>query len=460
MKVAVVGGGIAGLTAAWQLHRLGVDFQLYEAANRLGGTVQTLRRDGFVIELGPDGWVTEKPWAAALARDLGLEDQLIPSNDADRVTYILTGNHLAPMPDGMRMMVPTNLEALNHSPLFSDLARAAYAAEPARAQELRTAAPDHDESVADFVARHFGPEVLDKLAAPLLSGVFGGNVARLSVRAVMPAFVQMEREHGSLILALQARQRASTPPAIFTTLRTGTQALIDRMQADLPAASIRLNSPINEISAHATGWRLRTSTHESSCDHVVLATPAHVTRALLTGVAPAAAALLTLEATSAVIAAFAFDETFPLPKGFGFLVPFSEPSPLLACTFVDQKFPDRAPAGKRLIRAFFGGADAPAVAALSDEAIAALALTELQKILGSLPNPIISIVQRWPQSLPQYAVGHIDRIASLERQLPANLHLLGNPYHGVGLPDLIRDARALAYSLNGNASASLQGPPR
>ena len=451
----IVGGGIAGITAAWQLHQLGCSFTLYEASPRLGGTVETVRRDGFTIELGPDGWVTEKPWAAELAHELGLADQLTPSNDATRVTYILRDNRLIAMPDGMRMMVPTDLAALEHSPLFSRAALAAYAAEPHRAAELRAQAPHHhqDESVAAFVERHFGREVLDTLAAPLLSGVFGGDVHTLSVRAVMPAFVQMEREHGSLILALQAKNRTqrASQHSIFTTLSTGTQTLTDGMAACLPRSSIHLNCPVSSVSSSPQPdfweWTIRAPHGTEHADHLVLATPAPVTCRLLKHSHPELAALLHLEATSAVIVAFAFDDSFDLPKGFGFLVPFTEPSPLLAATFVDQKFPHRVPAGKRLLRAFFGGPNAPEISAQPNNQITKLALAELQKILGPIPHPAFSIVRHWPESLPQYAVGHLDRMAELTALTPPNLHLLGNAYHGVGLPDLIRDARSVARSI-------------
>jgi oxygen-dependent protoporphyrinogen oxidase len=453
-RIAIVGGGISGLTAAWQLHQLGQEFTLYEASLRLGGTVRTVHRDGFTVELGPDGWVTEKPWAAELARDLGLADELTPSNDATRVTYILRDGQLVPMPDGMRMMVPTELTALEASPLFSPAALAAYAAEPHRAEELRADAPHHhhDESVASFVERHFGREVLDTLAAPLLSGVFGGDVATLSVRAVMPAFVQMEREHGSLILALQSKNRTerAAQRSIFTTLRTGTQTLVDAMAAALPAASIHLNSPVSDVLSRGGDWTLETPSGPSdydSFDHLILATPAHVTRKLLAAIDPEAADRVQLEATSAVLVAFAFDESFSLPQGFGFLVPPGESSRLLAATFVDQKFPGRVPPGKRLLRAFFGGPSCPALLTQDNESLTQLALTELQNILGPLPIPAFALVQRWPLSLPQYAVGHLERIAELAPLLPKNLHLLGNAFHGVGLPDLIRDARALAHSL-------------
>ncbi len=221
MKVAVIGGGIAGVSAAYELARLGAEFVLYEASDRLGGIVETVRRNGFVVECGPDSWVTEKPWARELAIELGLEAEIIPSNDRLRRTYIVQGGKLVAMPDGMRMMVPTKWEPLLSSPLFSWQARLAYLREPKRAEELKALVPESDESVASFVRRHFGDEATDTIAAPLLAGVFGGSIDRLSVRAVMPAFVKMEREHGSLISALQKSTRGAGSASVFTTLKSG-----------------------------------------------------------------------------------------------------------------------------------------------------------------------------------------------------------------------------------------------
>ncbi len=453
-RIAIVGGGIAGVTAAWQLAQLdrlqgGLETTLFEASSRLGGTVETVYQDGFVIECGPDGWVTEKPWARELARELLLEDKLVGSRDAERVTYILSGGRLLPMPDGMRLMVPTDLAALDQSPLFSPAAHAACAAEPGRADELRRAAPHTDESIASFVQRHFGEEVLTKVAAPLLSGVFGGDVATLSVRAVMPAFVRMEQEHGSLIrgFQLQARREAAHP--IFTSLEGGTQVLVDRMASELRRDRVRLSTPVTALAREGEQWIVSTAHAADRFDAVFLATPAHVTRGLLAPSAARMAALHEVEATSALIAAFAFSKEFALPRGFGFLVPAGESNRLLAATFVDQKYPERVPEHSRLLRAFFGGASAAALAHESDEAIAALALRELEAVLGPLPLPDFHIVRRWPLSLPQYGVGHLDRMAELERlrQAQPNLWLLGNAYRGVGLPDLIRDARAAAREL-------------
>ncbi len=450
-RIAILGGGIAGVTAAWQLAQLdraqgGLETTLFEASPRLGGTVETVFQDGFVVECGPDGWVTEKPWARQLARELLLEDKLLASLDAERVTYILSGGQLLPMPDGMRLMVPTDLAALDRSPLFSPAARAAYAAEPARAEELRRTAPHTDESIASFVLRHFGGEVLTKVAAPLLSGVFGGDVATLSVRAVMPAFVRMEQEHGSLILALQSQNTRESAPSIFTSLEGGTQVLIDRMASELRPDRVRLSTPVTTLAREGEQWMVCSVHGASRFDAVLIATPAHVTRGLLAALFPRMAVLHELEATSALIAAFAFSRDFPLPRGFGFLVPAGESNRLLAATFVDQKYSGRVPESSRLLRAFFGGASAAALDHEPDEAVAALALHELGAILGPLPPPDFHVVRRWPLSLPQYGVGHVERMAELERlrQAQPSLWLLGNTYRGVGLPDLIRDARAAA----------------
>jgi oxygen-dependent protoporphyrinogen oxidase len=456
-RIAIIGGGIAGVTAAWQLARLAaegadVEATLFEASARLGGIVETVTSGGFVVECGPDAWVTEKPWARELAEELGLAEQIIASNDATRKTYVLLEGRLVAMPDGMRMMVPGDLDALDRSDLFSESAKSAFRAEVGRAGDLKAAAPECDESVAEFVRRHFGLEVLEKIGAPLLSGVFGGDVAKLSVRAVMAPFVAMEREHGSLVAALQKRasesgagKAGSQRAAVFTTLRGGVGTLVQAMAAEIPAGWIRLESPVTALRRAAAGWEVETSRGWEAFEGVMIAAPVDVARALLAPIAPASAELMQMEASSAVVAGFGFDAPIDLPGGFGFLVP---PGPsgsaLLAGTFVDQKFPCRAPEGSRLLRGFFGGATADRLLDASDEEIAALALKELRSILGPLPEPVLTVVRRWPRALPQYAVGHLERIAELFGHVGSlgSVWLLGNGYRGVGLPDLVRDARA------------------
>jgi protoporphyrinogen/coproporphyrinogen III oxidase len=462
-RIAIIGGGISGVSAAYQLAQRGVGFTLFEASSRLGGIVETVRRDGFVIECGPDSWVTEKPWARELAVELGLEDEIISSNDHWRRTWLLEGEHLVPMPDGMRMMVPTQWEPVLNSPLFSEDARQAFLNEYRRAEELKAAALSEgkDESVASFVRRHFGEEVTRTVAGPLLAGVFGGSVEELSVRAVMPAFVKLEREHGSLIAALQQKQNDSSA-SVFTSLKTGLETLIERMTAKLPPNSVRLHHEVQRLSHESGQWHIETAGHSDFFDAVILATPAHVTRRLLSPLHADFDPLLDMDATSAIVIALAFSakhaEHLSIPQGFGYLVPQrhstadSDPQ-LLACTFVNQKFSHRVPDGAVLLRAFFGGETAPKLLNRTDADLVTIAHKRLSQALGQLPEPDISLVRRWPLSLPQYAVGHPDRMAKLFQLVDSfpGLQLIGNAYHGVGLPDLIREGREAACCVLGQS---------
>ncbi len=471
-RIAIAGGGISGLATAYQLACDGVGFTLFEASDRLGGIVETVRSEGFVIECGPDSWVTEKPWARELAVELGLEEQIIASNDQWRRTYVQQGadrlTQLVPIPDGMRMMIPSKWGPLLESPLFSWQARLAYLREPKRAAELKASAPGRDESVADFVRRHFGEEVARTIAGPLLSAVFGGDIAQLSVRAVMPAFVRMEAEEGSLIQALQ-RRAPQSPQAIFTTLAHGLETLIERMVSRLPSASLRLRQPVLRIETDRGSWRLVTAGGEDRFDAVVLATPPHVTRSLLQPLENGArmASLLPQQATSAIVVALSFTlaqaARLRIPRGFGFVVPQAvggekgHSHQLLACTFVHQKFPGRAPEGAVLLRAFFGGHSADSLLGETDEKLVERARLQLGRVLGPLPEASETVVRRWPHSMPQYAVGHLDRMAALESLLTTmpGLYLVGSPYHGVGLPDLIRQGRAIARVLAGQTHPAL-----
>lgn len=467
-RVGIVGGGIAGVTAAWQLAKLAaegaaVEAILFEATQRLGGIVETVRPaegglEGFVIECGPDGWVTEKPWARQLAEELGLANEIIASNDATRKTYVLQDGELVAMPDGLRMMAPKGLKALDGidaSPLFSTQAKAAFRAEAGRADELKATAPDTDESVASFVQRHFGMEVLEKIGAPLLGGVFGGDVTKLSVRAVMAPFVKLERDFGSLILGLE--QASNSPsnskaqrvgePSVFTSLKGGSGRLVERMVEAIPSEWVRLESAVTRVAKNGSRWEVETTSGVELFDEVLIAAPVDVASRLLHPIDPRAAELMEIEASSAVVAAFACTQPLDIPPGFGFLVPpGSDESELLAATFVHQKYPSRVPEGGCLLRAFFGGATADALLGKTDEEIAAKARLELERVLGPLPSPALTVVRRWPRALPQYAVGHLERMQELSARVEAigGISLLGNGYHGVGLPDLVRDARAAA----------------
>ncbi len=491
-RIAIVGGGIAGLSAAYELARTHIDsapctFTLFEAAPRLGGIVETERRAGFVVECGPDSWVSEKPAARALAVELGLEEALIASNDRWRKTYLAQGRTLTPLPDGMRMMVPSNWAALLGSPLLSWQAKLAYLREPKMAAALQASAlaqagAVQDESVYDFVCRHFGVEATETFAAPLLAGVFGGDIRQLSARAVLPIFIHLEREHGSLILGLQARLRAaSTGAPIFTSLHDGLGTLIERMESTIPAASLRCNTRVQAIERTGQQWRVQTEAHTAEIfDAVILAVPANAAASLLAPLDAALPALLPQQSSSAIVVALAFSSaratSMRIPRGFGFLVPQNHSAlreagslpelaqrALLACTFVDQKFPHRAPPRAILLRAFFGGPLAPSLLGESDATLSTLALQSLGTLLGKLPEPGLAIVRRWPQSLPQYAVGHLQRTEQLQERVARwpGLHLIGNAYHGVGLPDLIAAGRATARAAIGAACAqsSTANPP-
>lgn len=484
-RTAIIGGGLSGLAAAYQLATRYPDhsFTLFESSHRFGGIVDTVHDQGFTIEAGPDSWVTEKPWARELAEELGLADDILPSNDHKRRTYIARDRSLTPMPDGLRMMVPTRWEPVLHSPLLSWEARLAYLREPRqaaalKANSLESRGPDADESIADFVLRHFGTEVATTLAGPLLSGVFGGDIVKLSVRAVMAPFVRMEAEHGSLIEALRLSS-SKEKSATFTTLRSGVGTLIDKLVQRLPAAALHLNSPVTALKRDEDGWQVTASHQAESFDSILLATPAHITRQLLSSMhesaATSIASLLPSEASSALVVALAFTReqaaSLRIPQGFGFLVPqpsgpesrrLSTPhtsQDLMACTFVDQKFQDRVPPGGALLRGFFGGSAADQLKDLPAAELVEHTRKQLAHWLGPLPQSVVHHVQHWPLSLPQYYVGHVQRMKAAEALLPGlpGLRLIGNAYHGVGMPDLIRDARSAANSV-AETAALLDNP--
>ena len=277
----------------------------------------------------------------------------------------------------------------------------------------------------------------------------------------MANFVEMEREHGSLILGLQNHSRDGKGRSVFTSLKKGLASLIEGMSVAIPTSSIRLNDPVLSIRPSAGAWQVTTASHSETFDQVVVATPVHIARKLIAPWNDELQSLLDIEATSAVVAAFAFDPDqsakLRIPEGFGFLVPqrYDSASPdtepqLLACTFVDQKFAHRVPEGCVLLRAFFGGPSAPRLLTESDEAILTLARRRLSQVLGEIPESKITLVRRWPHSLPQYTVGHRARVARIEaivREIPG-LHLAGNAFHGVGLPDMVRQGRSLAGQLS------------
>ncbi len=463
-RIAIIGGGISGLAAAFALEtdrRAGVDvdYVLYEASSRLGGVLRTDYIDGCVVEAGPDSFITEKPWAADLCRALGLGDQLIGSNDADRKTYILTKGRLVVMPDGLMFMVPTKILSTGFSALFS------WKTKLRMTQELfhPPRAVDHDESVAAFVERHYGTEMVDRLADPLLSGVYGGEAASLSVRAVLPRFAEMERTHGSLGRAMLAARKKvparprEPAPTLFTSLKNGMQYLAETVVSRLTPAALLTNVPVQAVQREAGSWVVSAGMQSDEFDAVIIALPAPAAAHVLRMVSPELSAeLAAVQYSSSITVGLGYDRDVrrSLPPGFGFLVPRSEGKKLLAATFVHNKFPHRAPEDRALLRCFFAGKNAEDVWSLSDDSIIGIVRNELQQILGPQMNglradPLFARVYKWKSAMAQYGVGHLDRLDRMERlrqQLPG-LALAGNAYRGIGVPDCVRSGRDAAKQL-------------
>jgi oxygen-dependent protoporphyrinogen oxidase len=458
-RIAIVGGGISGLSAAFALEEyirggVAAEYALYEASPRLGGVLFTEQIDGCVVEAGPDSFLSEKPWATHLCRAVGLGDQLIGSNDAGRKTYILVRGKLVAMPDGLMFMIPTKILPTGTSPLFSWKTKLRMAQEmfqPPRASNC-------DESVASFIERHYGAEVVDRLADPLLSGVYGGEAANLSVRAVLPRFAEMERTHGSLgraMLALRSKMAPGSdkPPAsIFTSLKNGMQQLTEAIVAHLTPSSLLTNAPVEAIQREGDSWIVSAGYNSDDFDGVILAVPAYSAASLLRLCSrELSAEVASIEYSSSITVALGYDGAVrkSLPPGFGFLAPRSEGKRLVAATFVHNKFPHRTPEDRALLRCFFAGSNAASVWNLPDNGIISVAKNDLQQILGLTADPLFSRVYKWKSAMAQYTVGHLDRLARIDRlcqQLPG-IALAGNAYRGIGVPDCVRSGREAVQQL-------------
>jgi oxygen-dependent protoporphyrinogen oxidase len=456
-KIAIIGGGITGLSAAFYLEKeraagKALEYRLFETSSRLGGSIYSERVDGCLVEAGPDSFLSEKPAAAVLCKELGIDGDLIGSNDHLRKTYIVVNGRLIEMPDGLMFMVPTKILPTALTPLFSWGTKIRMARElfhPPRPMEK-------DETVAEMVERHFGPEVVDRLADPLLAGVYGGDSASLSARAVLPRFVEMEEKYGSLsraMLAARKRMREMTknapPRPLFTSLKNGMQELVDSVVARLTAEWIRTGVRVDAVARTEQGWKVASDRGEEQFDAVIFATQANVAGKLLAQVDAQLGedlAATQYSSSATCVLSYAMADLAKLPPGFGFLVPRTEKRRMRACTFVHNKFSFRAPSEKGLLRCFLGGAKESATVDLNDKEITSTVLRELGEILRLKAEPRFVRIYRWRGAMAQYTPGHLARVARVEkavRKIPG-LAIGGNAFHGIGVPDCIRMGKEAA----------------
>lgn len=462
--VAIVGGGIAGLSTAYYLQKqaqangLALHYTVLETSERWGGHIltETVETDAgrFVVEAGPDSFITQKPWGVQLARELGLTERLLGTNDHMRKVYVLNRGRPTPMPDGVLLIVPTKFMPFVRSPLISPLGKLRMGLDlfipPKR--------DNQDETLADFVRRRLGTEALDKIAEPLLSGIYNSEADKQSLLATFPRFRDLELKHGSLTRGMLASRRNSHGAqsgangqkslSVFMSLIGGTGELIDVLVARL-TGDLCLNTRVERLTRRPTGgYSLTTARGEMlHADAVVLAVPAYIAEALTRDVVPAVASgLVNIRYVSTGTISLAYqlaDIRRPL-RGFGLVVPSSERRPVNAITWSSLKFEHRAPEGYGLVRVFFGGSRSPQSMTLDDDALLATARAQLREFMGIEGPPLFHRIYRWDRSNAQYDVGHLERVAVLEAALPAGLHLTGSPYHGVGLPDCIKQAQDTA----------------
>jgi oxygen-dependent protoporphyrinogen oxidase len=452
-RVAVIGAGVAGLAAALRIREREPDAELVvlEAAARAGGTVATERRDGFVIDVGADSILTEKPWGVALAERYGFADRLVPTNPAERRTYVVHDGRLHPLPEGFLMLAPTALWPLVASPLFSARGKLRMALDLL----LPRGRGGGDESLGSFVRRRLGREALERVADPLVGGIYTADPDRLSLAASMPRFLDFERTHRSVIVGLRAgtgvaiRRGAGARYGLFAAHRDGMGAYVDEMVQRLPPHTLRTSTPVEAIARDGSGWQVVANGMPMTVDAVVLSVPAYAAARLLAPLDGALArALDEIEYASSATVTLGFraDDVAGKLNGFGFVVPHAERRPLIACTYSSRKYRGRAPDGFELLRAYLGGARRPEMLERSDDELLAAVREELRALLGIAAEPVLAEVRRQPRAMPQYAVGHLDRVAAIERMVERwpGLSLAGAAYRGVGIPDCIRSGETAA----------------
>ena len=455
-RVVIIGGGIAGLTTAYRLKQWAgdaVEWRLVELDSRLGGKITTTYADGFLVEGGPDSFHAQKPEGIELCRDLGIDDQLVGPKTVSGSTLIWSKGKLRAMPEAISL-VPSRVTPFLRSSLISWPGKLRMGMEawiPPRKN-------DHeDESIAAFVRRRLGQEVVEKIAAPLMAGIHAGDAGRLSLQSTFPRFHDLERQYGGLVRAIWARKRGvkkeQTVDRPYLTLRGGLQQMVDALAATLDPRLISLNRRVLDIRRVNGGYRIFIEREEGTlADAVVFATPAPVTACILDDIAPRLASRLReirYVSTATVSLGFRRPDLHSFPKGSGYVVAEDERRGVLGCTWSSNKFAGRAPEGCALVRFFIGGMHAENLAEQEDERLVLLARRELRRTLRIAAEPVLTKVHRWTKAHPQYEVGHQERLAEIDhlvRNYPG-LYVAGAAYRGVGIPDCIKSGNRVARSI-------------
>jgi oxygen-dependent protoporphyrinogen oxidase len=470
-RVIIIGAGLTGLVAAQRLARRGVPPLVLEAKDRIGGAIWTERRDGFTLEGGADSFITSKPSGLDLCRELGLDSELVGTDTQNRRSFVVRQGRLLPIPEGFVLMAPNRLAPVLFSPILSLRGKLRMLLDlvlPRRNDE-------GDESLASFVRRRLGREALERIVQPLVGGIYTADPAELSLKATLPQFLEMERRHGGLIrgawhqarASRQSRRESGARYGLFVTLTGGMGTLPAALAATLPAGSVRTGAPVRRIIRPETGgpWRVEPLNGPPvDADVVLVATEAHAAARLIDGHDPALAQTLrAIPYASSAIANVAYrrDQVAHPLDGFGAVVPAIENRSILAISFTSVKFPMRAPAGTVLMRVFLGGATQPDRYDLDDAAILQVVRDELRELIGAAGEPLLFEVSRHPRGMPQYTLGHLDRVAAIRTQLAAHrgLTLAGNYLEGVGVPDCIKAGQDAAEAIlarirSGDSSAA------
>jgi oxygen-dependent protoporphyrinogen oxidase len=463
MKVIVIGGGIAGLSAGYYLQKkalqngLELDLSLLEAGKDWGGKITTDRHEGFVIEGGPDTFLATKPAGVALCRELGLEARLHGTNPDQRNTYVLHRGELEPLPDGLTMMIPTRFGPMIRTGLLSWLAKARMGLDFI----LPPQPPNGDESLGAFVSRRLGRDAYERLIEPLMSGIYAGDGDRLSLQSTFPYLREMELEYGGLVKGALAirRKRAKNgrtkqkgSRSIFLTPRSGLAEIIEALVKCLKGAgaNLRTGATVKRVAKFEDGYQVELVNGEVlAAEGVILATPAYISGELLAGVNPQLCQdLQSIPYVSTATISLAYRESdLPRPlDGYGYVIPRREGRRALACTWTSTKFSHRAPDGYALVRVFVGRAGQEQDIPQDEAGLLAIAQEELSLTLGISSQPVYSRVYYWDKAMPQYNLGHPQRLERIEAALEKlpGLALAGNGYHGIGIPDCIHSGEVAA----------------